>query len=47
MMISYDLDRFGRDVRDIANNRYELRSCGVEDHFITDANDTEFIKNIN
>jgi site-specific DNA recombinase len=46
VMICYDLDRFGRDVRDILNNRYELEKYGVEEHFVTSPEDSNFIKNI-
>jgi len=46
VMVCYDLDRFGRDVRDILNNRYELEKYGVEEHFITSPEDSNFIKNI-
>lgn len=46
VMVCYDLDRFGRDIRDILNNRYELQQFGVEEHFITSPEDSNFIKNI-
>ena len=46
IMICHDIDRFGRDLRDISNNRYTLEQCGVEEHFITGANDDDFIKNM-